>query len=148
MPFKLRLKTNQKKKQWAQYMRVVGQRVQVARMLQLQSTTVEDTMAETMSHGDEQTPAEPKLQQTQMGFLHPPGFEVAAFLIVAIDKNGQPYTNAPPHTAVALRLATLAMDFASQKAIVHMQKSDTEQSRIVTAPAGAVPPWIGRAGRG
>ena len=84
--------------------------------------------------------AEPQLQQTQMGFLHPPGFEVAAFLIVAIDKNGQPYTNAPPHTAVALRLATLAMDFASQKAIVHMQKSDTEQSRIVAAPAGAVPP--------
>jgi hypothetical protein len=115
-------------------------------MLKSQSTQVEDTMAEIG-----ETPAiaaEPKLQQTQMGFLHPPGFEVAAFLIVAIDKNGQPYTNAPPHTAVALRLATLAMDFASQKAIVHMQKSDTEQSRIVTAPAGAVPPWIGRAGRG
>ena len=92
--------------------------------------------------------AEPQLQQTQMGFLHPPGFEVAAFLIVAIDRNGQPYTNAPPHTAVALRLATLAMDFASQKAIVHMQKSDQEQSRIVTAPAGTVPPWIGRTGRG
>ena len=148
MPFKIKLKTNQKKKQWAQYMRVVGQRVQVARMLKSQSTTVEGFMAETMSQGDEQTPAEPKLQQTQMGFLHPPGFEVAAFLIVAIDKNGQPYTNAPPHTAVALRLATLAMDFASQKAIVHMQKTDQDRSRIVTAPAGTVPPWIGREGRG
>lgn len=147
MAFKLRLKTNQKKRQWAKYMRVVGQRVRVARMLQSQSTQVEGFMAE-IGNCNETPVAEPQLQQTQMGFLHPPGFEVAAFLIVAIDRNGQPYTNAPPHTAVALRLATLAMDFASQKAIVHMQKSDQEQSRIVTAPAGTVPPWIGRTGRG
>ena len=144
MAFTLRLKTKQKQKQWAQYMRVVGQRVQVARMLQLPPTK-----GEIMAEVNESAPVnEQALQETPMSFLHPPGFEVVAFLIVGINRDGQSYTNAPPHTAVALRLATVAMDYASQHAIVQMQKSDDTRSRLVTVPAGAVPPWIGKEGRG
>jgi hypothetical protein len=93
-------------------------------------------------------PNEPTaLQQVSLTFLCPPGFEPAAFLITAINKNGQPYTNAPttqPH--LVLHLATLAMNFASQVAIASMQRP-IAKSAIITAPAGSVPPWNGPEGR-
>lgn len=95
-------------------------------------------------------PADPPFEQITMTFLCPPGFEPAAFLITALDKEGRSFTNAPTdQPALALRLATVALDFASQHAIVHIQAEKMKASPIVQVPAGAMPPtWRGPEGRG
>ena len=93
-------------------------------------------------------PADPPFEQITMTFLCPPGFEPAAFLITALDKEGRSFTNAPTdQPALSLRLATVALDFASQHAIVHIQ-AEKMKSPIVHAPAGSVPTWPGPEGRG
>ncbi len=87
----------------------------------------------------------PEFEQITMTFLCPPGFDPKAFLITALDKEGRSFTNAPTdQPAVALRLATLALDFASQHAIVKMQA----QSTIIKPPPGAIPTFPGPEGRG
>lgn len=89
--------------------------------------------------------AKPEFEQITMTFLCPPGFEPAAFLITALDKEGRSFTNAPTdQPAVSLRLATLALDFASQHAIVKMQA----QSTIIKPPPGPIPTFPGPEGRG
>lgn len=89
-----------------------------------------------------------EFQQITVTYLCPPGFEPAAFLITALDKEGRSFTNAPTdQPAVALRLATVAMDFASQHAISAMQ-SRRERSAIIRAPAGSIPTFPGPEGRG
>lgn len=90
----------------------------------------------------------PEFEQIPITFLCPPGFEPAAFLITALDKEGRSFTNAPTdQPELSLRLATVAMDFASQHAIVHIQ-AEKMKSPIVHAPAGSVPTWPGPEGRG
>ncbi len=90
------------------------------------------------------------LTEMQIGFLHPPGFEPAAFLVVAIDKNGNSFTNAPTdHPALMLRLGTVGLDFVSQRAVLHMQAVAQAKSPIVQVPAGmSFPPFPGPVGRG
>lgn len=91
---------------------------------------------------------EQKFDQVTMTFLCPPGFTPAAFIITALDANGQSFTNAPttqPH--LTLRLGQLAMDYAAQVAILHMQTTLKKQSPIIAAPAGSLPPWPGQGGR-
>ena len=89
------------------------------------------------------------LTEMKIGFLHPPGFEPAAFLVVAIDKNGNSFTNAPTdYPAVMLRLGTIGLDFVSQRAVLHMQAVDRAKSPILQVPAGMeLPPFRGPAGR-
>lgn len=98
----------------------------------------------------EMRPTDPPFEQITLTFLCPPGFEPAAFLITALDKEGKSFTNAPTdQPALALRLATVALDFASQHAIVHIQAEKMKASPIVRVPAGAMPPtWRGPEGRG
>jgi hypothetical protein len=95
--------------------------------------------------------AEPvKLVTTAMGFQHQPGFEAAAYLIIGMDKDGQTCINMPnlqPH--LCLHLATMALQKASQLAVLTLQQAILkEQNRVVVAPAGAMPPWNGLSGRG
>ncbi len=94
-------------------------------------------------------PPEQAFDQVTMTFLCPPGFKPAAFIITAMDANGQSFTNAPttqPH--LALRLGQLAMDYAAQVAILHMQTELKKKSPIIAAPSGSLPPWPGPAGQG
>ncbi len=87
----------------------------------------------------------PEFEQITVTFLCPPGFEPAAFLIAALNKEGQSFTNAPTEQpALTLRLATLALDFDSQHAIVKMQA----QSTIIKPPPGPIPTFPGPEGRG
>lgn len=89
------------------------------------------------------------LEQINIAFVCPPGFEPAAFLIVALNKQGQSYTNAPiEQPALALRLGTVALDFVSQHAVVHIQREQMKQSPIIQAAAGSIPTWRGPEGRG
>jgi len=97
---------------------------------------------------DEAGQPEPTLNTIQMGFLCPHGFEPAAFMIVAIDRQGKHFTNAPPQEALALRLGTIAIDYVSQRAVLKMQAEALKKSPIITAPAGSIPPFPGPAGRG
>ncbi len=91
----------------------------------------------------------PEFEQITMTFLCPPGFAPAAFLITAMNKEGQSFTNAPTEQpALALRLATLSMDFASQHAIVHIQAEKMKAPLIQRVPAGSVPTFPGPEGRG
>lgn len=90
----------------------------------------------------------PKMKTIQVGFNCPPGFEPACFIITAMDKNGNPFTNAPAQPNLALHLARLAIDFATERAVRFMQGEMKRPPSIITAPAGSIPPWEGPAGRG
>lgn len=86
---------------------------------------------------DEAGQPEQAMQQVNLPFVCPPGFEPAVFIITAMDKNGQHYSNGPlPQPHLALRLATLALDFASQHAVLHIQKQLMKESPIITVPPG------------
>jgi len=85
----------------------------------------------------------PELETVQLPVNLPVGFKPMAYLVVAIDDKGQPFTNAPPHSAVALRLANHAMNYAVQCSIVAARKQEGEKPKIVVAPAGSVPPFPG-----
>lgn len=98
---------------------------------------------------DDNGQPKPEFEQVTMTFLCPPGFEPAAFLITAMNKEGKSFTNAPTdQPALALRLATLAVDFASQHAIVHIQAEKKQTALIQRVPAGTVPTSSGPEGRG
>lgn len=90
-------------------------------------------------------PTEPSLQETQIAFRHPEGFEPIAYLIVAIDKTGTPFTNAPEIPALTLRLATIGLDYASQRAILSMQEMQQKKSAIIQAQS--MPRFPGPIGR-
>ena len=86
----------------------------------------------------------PEFEQVTMTFLCPPGFEPAAFLITAVNKEGQSFTNVPTdQPTLALRLATVAMDFASQHAILKIQAQST-----LVKPVSLVTTFPGPEGRG
>lgn len=91
-----------------------------------------------------------QLVTTNMGFQHPPGFQAAAFLIIGMTKEGQPFVNMPtdqPH--LCLHLATIALAEASRLAVTKMQDALLQKSAIVQVPPGlTIPPWAGPAGRG
>lgn len=111
---------------------------------------VEETMSGVMNKTDEAGTPESQFSHVPVTFLCPEGFVPAAFIITAIDRNGQHFTNAPtaqPH--LTLRLATLALDYASQHAVLYMQKHIMEnKSSIVTVPPGTtLPEWKGPEGR-
>lgn len=111
---------------------------------------VEENMAEIMNgKTDEAGPPQSQFKQVPMMFLCPEGYEPAAFIITAIDRNGQHFTNAPttqPH--LSLRLATLALDYASQHAVLHIQKQMQKESPILQVPPGTtLPAWKGPEGR-
>jgi len=108
------------------------------------------TQGATMHDTDKAPPDAPTPAQfvtSPLAFLHPPGFEVAGFLIVAIDKQGHPFTNCPPDPSLALHLAQIGTQYAIRQGIAALQ-SKHPKSPILVAPAGAIPPWNGPAGRG
>ena len=90
---------------------------------------------------DEASSPEQAMQQIPIAFVCPPGFQPAAFMIVAIDQHGKHYTNAPvqiPH--LALRLGTIGLDFVSQQAVMHIQEGLKKKSPIIQPPSGLVLP--------
>ena len=91
-----------------------------------------------------------ELDTMPIGFLHPPGFKPAVFMVIAISAEGVPCYNMPvdqPH--VCLHLATLGLAEASKRAVQHMQAVSQKQSPIVAVPPGMqIPTWNGRPGRG
>lgn len=111
---------------------------------------VEEAMTENPPKFDEAGTPEPQFDSIPITFVCPPGFQPAAFIITAINAQGQHFTNAPtaqPH--LSLRLATLALDFASQHAVLHIQRQLQKESPILTVPPGTtIPNWNGPEGRG
>lgn len=136
--FKIRLSTKQKKRDFQTYLNRV-QEDQGERMIQ-------DT---DKIKTDEAGPPETAMQQIPLVFVCPPGFELGAYMIVAMDREGKHYTNAPLHAPnLMLRLATIGLDFASQRAILHMQENVKPKSSIVAPPPGlVVPPRRGPEGK-
>jgi len=111
---------------------------------------VEETMNKTDEAGQPEVPVDQAYKQVTLTFVCPPSFDPAAFIITAMNKEGQHFTNAPtnqPH--LALRLATLALDFASYRAVLHIQQELLKKSPIVQVPPGTtLPEWKGPEGRG
>lgn len=91
-----------------------------------------------------------QLVTTAMGFQHPPDFKPAAFAMIGMTKEGQPFVNMPieqPH--LCLHLATLLLAQASKRAVEHMQAQLMEKPLVLAPPPGLViPTWQGPAGRG
>jgi hypothetical protein len=101
--------------------------------------------------GPESQPNQPaQLVTTRMGFQHPPGFEPAAFLIIGLTKEGQPFINMPhEHPHLCLHMATILLEKASELAVRTMQASHLKQSPILQVPPGTqLPPFRWPAGRG
>ena len=95
---------------------------------------LEDVRMQTDEAGprNEQTNLEP----LSINFLVPPGFKPTAYLIVAVDENGQSFINAPtdqPHAC--LLLAQKAIDFAVPLAGQWIQQKKLAESTIIQAPA-------------
>lgn len=136
--FKIRIGTKLKKRQFQAYLNRV-QETQGATMIQDTDKTKTDEAG---------TP-ETAMQQIPLAFVCPPGFEPGAYMIIAMDRDGKHYTNAPLHLPhVTLRLATIGLDFASQRAIMHIQEDAKPKSAIVApAPGLVVPPWRGPEGK-
>lgn len=88
-------------------------------------------------------PAQPApLVQQSLIFTCPAGFEVGGYMIVAIDAQGQPFTNAPPDVSLALHLAQIAVSYTTRRAITSIQAKES-RSTIVAPPSGlTIPPWI------
>lgn len=136
--FKIRLSTKQKKRTFQTYLNRV-QEAQGEPMIQ---------DADKIKTDEAGTP-EMAMQEIPIAFVCPPGFEPGAFMIVAMDREGKHYTNAPLHLPhVMLRLATIGLDFASQRAILHIQENVKPKSAIVAPPPGlVVTPWRGPEGK-
>lgn len=84
----------------------------------------------------------PALVQKSIIFTCPPGFEVGGYLIVAIDKQGQPFTNVPPDVSLGLHLAQIAVQYATRQAINAIQAKE-QRSNIVAPPPGlTIPPYL------
>ena len=87
----------------------------------------------------------PEFKQVTITLLCPPGFEPAAYLITALNKEGKSFTNAPiEQPALCLILAKSAMDFAAQHAVANLQAQNT----IVKPSPGPIPTFPGPEGRG
>ena len=101
-----------------------------------------------LQDADKQTEENPASKTLTGAFACPPDFEPEFFLIVALDKEGRHFTNTPAQPPLALRLATIGIDFAAKQSITSMLQRDGAKSNIVVAPAGSVPTFPGPAGRG
>lgn len=127
--FKIRLSTKRKQRDFQTYLN----RAQAQGASMIQDADKIKT--------DEAGHPEQAMQQIPIAFVCPPGFKPGAFMIVAMDREGKHYTNAPLHLPnLTLRLATIGLDFASQRAIVHMQQGMEKPSPIIQPPSGLVLP--------
>lgn len=86
--------------------------------------------------------ATPPLEQRPLIFTCPHTFEVSGYLIVAIDKHGQPFTNTPPDLSLALHLAQIAVQYTTRQAIMALQAKEPRSSIMAPPPGLTIPPWM------